>query len=430
MSRREVVKVRDVNGRQVSITTENVLDAAALSRTWVNPRQCLHFLRGNCHFGDLCRNDHSSGTGNLHHSDNARRRGGSKKRSPSRDRRMERSRSPDWGERSGSNRNRASGWESRSSGQSKKGKGEWQDTSEMGKNFIESYMDINKEMEREWGRTREWNETKEAGWEYQPGKGPDSGFLAGDWICHSCGDHQFAKNRSCRMCSTPRREEGKTMGKKGGKGTKRGGKGKEKGETRRRIVVPLDYEEDSDQLPSRSASRDKSEERRWNNFGWELDEWGEQEDKLMKLPNSWMGLRTYGEITRKAKKLVSIYGGERKEETTLLVCPGCRQKVGGGICSMTDAENSLWNHITTRSANEAGYDTPHYKRTHLKLEMFEQVRATFFKKAFREENEKREGGEALPARSSAKRVVRLAGAATDRNVRKNSRKQNKNAQKK
>ena len=104
--------------------------------------------------------------------------------------------------------------------------------------------------------------------------------------------------------------------------------------------------------------------------------------------------------------------------------------VGGGILSKTDAEQSLWNHVTTRSANEAGYETPYYKRAHLKLEMFEQVRATFFEKAFREENEKREGGEALPARSPAKREVRLAGGATDRHVRRDSKKLNKNAQKK
>jgi hypothetical protein len=63
------------------------------------------------------------------------------------------------------------------------------------------------------------------------------------------------------------------------------------------------------------------------------------------------------------------------------------------------------------------------------LEIFEQVRATFFEEAFREEKEEREGGEALPARSSAKREVRMAGGATDRNVLRGSRKLKKNAPK-
>jgi hypothetical protein len=31
-----------------------------------------------------------------------------------------------------------------------------------------------------------------------------SSFLAGDWYCSGCGDHQFAKNTSCRWCSTPK----------------------------------------------------------------------------------------------------------------------------------------------------------------------------------------------------------------------------------
>jgi hypothetical protein len=293
-----------------------------------------------------------------------------------------------------------------------------------GANFIESYMNISKGVGREAER--------EAGWEYQPGKGPDSPFLAGDWICPSCGDHQFAKNQECRMCSTPRMEEGKAKGKKGKKGMKRGDKGKEKGGSKGKTVVENgleDYEEDSDQLPSRSASRDRNEEIRWNNFTWELNQWGEQEDKLMKLPNSWMGLRTYGEIMRRAKKFVGLYGGKRKEEATLLVCPGCRQQVGGGTLSRSDAESSFWSHVTSRSANEAMHGTPNHKRSHLKLEMFEQVRATFFEEAFREEKEEREGGEALPARSSAKREVRMAGGATDRNVLRGSRKLKKNAPK-
>jgi predicted RNA-binding Zn-ribbon protein involved in translation (DUF1610 family) len=47
----------------------------------------------------------------------------------------------------------------------------------------------------------------------------------GDWICTSCGDHQFAKNEACRRCRTPKpRASG---GGKGfcGKGYGHGGKG-------------------------------------------------------------------------------------------------------------------------------------------------------------------------------------------------------------
>jgi hypothetical protein len=75
------------------------------------------------------------------------------------------------------------------------------------------------------------------------------------------------------------------------------------------------------------------------------------------------------------------------------------------------------------------HGTPSHKRSHLKLEMFEQVRATYYEEVFREEKEEREGGEALPARSSATREVRMAGSATDRNVVRGSRKLKKNAPK-
>ena len=232
------------------------------------------------------------------------------------------------------------------------------------------------------------------------------------------------------MCSTPRMEEGKAKGKKGKKGMKRGDKGKEKGGSKGKTVVANgleDYEEDSDQLVSRSASRDRNEEIQWNNFTWDLDEWGEREDKLMKLPNSWMGLRTYEEIMKRAKKFVDLYGGKRREEASVLVCPGCHQQVGGGTHSRSEAESSFWNHVTSRSANEAMHGTPGHKRNHLKLEMFEQVRATYYEELFREEREEREGGGTHPARSSETREVRMLGSATDRNVVRGSKKLKKKA---
>merc|ERR1711862_461372 len=29
-------------------------------------------------------------------------------------------------------------------------------------------------------------------------------FTAGDWNCSKCGDHQFARNMSCRKCGAPK----------------------------------------------------------------------------------------------------------------------------------------------------------------------------------------------------------------------------------
>merc|ERR1719194_354883 len=29
-------------------------------------------------------------------------------------------------------------------------------------------------------------------------------MMPGDWNCEKCGDHQFARNLSCRKCSAPR----------------------------------------------------------------------------------------------------------------------------------------------------------------------------------------------------------------------------------
>merc|ERR1712226_337877 len=41
-----------------------------------------------------------------------------------------------------------------------------------------------------------------------------SGMKEGDWICDACGDHQFARNASCRRCNAPRPA---AAGKGGGK---------------------------------------------------------------------------------------------------------------------------------------------------------------------------------------------------------------------
>ena len=158
----------------------------------------------------------------------------------------------------------------------------------------------------------------------------------------------------------------------------------------------------------------------------------------MELPNSWMGMRTYEEILKRAKKFVDLYGGKRKEEASLLVCPGCYQEVGGGNHSLSEAEQSFWNHVTSKSANEAMHGTPGQKRKHLKLEMFEQVRATCCEELFREEREERGGGGTHPGRSSEMRersrprlarIVRVLGSATDRNVVRGSRKLKKKAPK-
>merc|ERR1719401_2566447 len=36
------------------------------------------------------------------------------------------------------------------------------------------------------------------------GSGKKHPMKAGDWICGSCGDHQFARNEVCKMCSAPK----------------------------------------------------------------------------------------------------------------------------------------------------------------------------------------------------------------------------------
>merc|ERR1719310_2147730 len=35
-------------------------------------------------------------------------------------------------------------------------------------------------------------------------RGGTSSFLPGDWACPKCGDHQFARNLSCRSCGGPK----------------------------------------------------------------------------------------------------------------------------------------------------------------------------------------------------------------------------------
>merc|ERR1719253_1826129 len=34
------------------------------------------------------------------------------------------------------------------------------------------------------------------------------GMLPGDWMCPSCGDHQFARNMVCKMCGGPKSMDG------------------------------------------------------------------------------------------------------------------------------------------------------------------------------------------------------------------------------
>jgi len=287
-----------------------------------------------------------------------------------------------------------------------------------GEDFINSHMDINREA----------------------GRAPD--FLSGDWYCPACGDHQFAQNKECRMCNAPRAEEGKKKGKKGKKGGKKGDKekGKSWGKGKAEVKNGLeDYEEDSES-DSRSASRSMGEEELWSIFTWDTNEWGKREEELMGLPNSWMGMRSYKDIMKRAKKLVALHGGVRKREASLLVCPGCNQLVGGANQSQTDAEQSFWNHVTSKSANEASSSVPVHKRKHMKPEMFEQVRATYNEEFFREEREELQGGGTLygnhPGTSSGTRdksrtrTVRVRGSATDRDVVRGSRKLKKKPSKK
>lgn len=47
---------------------------------------------------------------------------------------------------------------------------------------------------------------------------PQNQHKPGDWTCSSCGDHQFARNDSCRKCGAPNPLGGGKGGGKGGKG--------------------------------------------------------------------------------------------------------------------------------------------------------------------------------------------------------------------
>jgi len=58
---------------------------------------------------------------------------------------------------------------------------------------------------------------------------PASGFKPGDWICPGCGDHVFASKSACKMCGTPRPEDGgdSSFAARPGPYAGFGGKGKE-----------------------------------------------------------------------------------------------------------------------------------------------------------------------------------------------------------
>eukprot|EP00931_Biecheleriopsis_adriatica_P067361 TRINITY_DN41512_c0_g1_i1.p1 TRINITY_DN41512_c0_g1~~TRINITY_DN41512_c0_g1_i1.p1 ORF type:complete len:261 (-),score=35.09 TRINITY_DN41512_c0_g1_i1:53-784(-) len=40
------------------------------------------------------------------------------------------------------------------------------------------------------------------------GKGGGKGMMPGDWLCTKCGDHQFARNATCKMCGNPKPGDG------------------------------------------------------------------------------------------------------------------------------------------------------------------------------------------------------------------------------
>jgi hypothetical protein len=156
----------------------------------------------------------------------------------------------------------------------------------------------------------------------------------------------------------------------------------------------------------------------------------------MGLPYSWKGMRTYQEIMTRAKNLVAIHGADRKKEATLLVCPGCLQLVGGinqktyVTASPTDAEQSLMNHLTGESCNEAMSLEPTYKHKHMKPGMFEQVRATYNEDYFREEREELQGGgTSSGARDKSRTRTVRRGGATDRDVMRGRKLKRKHSKK-
>ena len=57
--------------------------------------------------------------------------------------------------------------------------------------------------------------TKELDWSNHEVKFERTRWKFGDWLCHACGDHQFARNRTCRKCGlrglmTPKPEESRS----------------------------------------------------------------------------------------------------------------------------------------------------------------------------------------------------------------------------
>merc|ERR1719246_385197 len=50
------------------------------------------------------------------------------------------------------------------------------------------------------------------------GGGAPGGMKPGDWSCPSCGDHQFAKNATCRKCGAEKPEGAGAAGVGGGMG--------------------------------------------------------------------------------------------------------------------------------------------------------------------------------------------------------------------
>lgn len=54
-----------------------------------------------------------------------------------------------------------------------------------------------------------------------------AGVMVGDWNCASCGDHQFARNVACRKCGAAKPDEGGAAAAWGGKGGCGGGGGDE-----------------------------------------------------------------------------------------------------------------------------------------------------------------------------------------------------------
>ena len=72
--------------------------------------------------------------------------------------------------------------------------GEWQ----------ESWEEQPSEESAYWGDAKGKKGKNQKGQAPTQGKGWSSAWLPGDWACPGCGDHQFAKNWSCRSCGKPK----------------------------------------------------------------------------------------------------------------------------------------------------------------------------------------------------------------------------------